>query len=147
MSFYFQFLVLLVPILTISIGNTVSEGQRDQDQAVTRENVDQASLWFSGFNNNVREASFNNAVVTRKKRSLGLIASLFNRMMYNEVQDSMEQDNVADDDTIDLVKCELVIKSKTCTTRETKTVCKNYFDRQCFLYTYPRVTTTVEKKK
>ena len=142
----FQFLVLLVPILTISIGNTVSEGHREEDQAVTRENVDQNSLWFSGFNNNVRGASYNNGPVVRKKRSLGLIASLFNRMMYNEVQDSMEQENVADDDTIDLVKCELVIKSKTCTIGETETVCKNYFDRQCFLYTYPRVTTTVEKK-
>ena len=84
----------------------------------------------------------------RKKRSLGLIASLFNRIMLNEVQDPMVYENEEDlyeDDVIKLVKCELVIEKKSCTTLENKTVCKNYFQPQCFLYAYPRSTITIKE--
>ena len=80
----------------------------------------------------------------REKRSLGFVASLFNRMMYHEVQDSMEHDS-HEDDVINLVKCDLQLERKSCTIRETETICKNYFEPKCFLYTYPRTTITVER--
>merc|ERR1712223_1202746 len=45
----------------------------------------------------------------REKRSLGFVASLFNR-----------------------VKCDLQLERKSCTIRETETICKNYFEPKCF---------------
>ena len=80
----------------------------------------------------------------RKKRSLGLVASLFNRMMFNEVQDTMVNDT-EEDNLLKLVKCDLIMEKKSCTIRENETVCKNYFQPQCFLYTYPRTTVTIVK--
>ena len=44
----------------------------------------------------------------RKKRSLGLVASLFNRMMFNEVQDTMVSDT--EEDLLKLVNCDLVME-------------------------------------
>ena len=83
--------------------------------------------------------------LARQKRSLGLLANMFNRIMFSEVQDAMEQDYPAEEEeTIQLVKCELVLERKTCTIGDTETVCKNYFGRQCFLYTYPTTSITVE---
>ena len=84
---------------------------------------------------------------SRQKRSLGLLANMFNRIMFSEVQDAMEQDYPAEDseETIQLVKCELVLERKTCQIGDTETVCKNYFGRQCYLYTYPSTSITVEK--
>merc|ERR1712184_72651 len=80
----------------------------------------------------------------RKKRFLGLVASLFNRMMFNEVQDTMvnytEEDNL-----LKLVNCEPVMEKKSCIIRENETVCKSYFQSQCFLFTYPRTTVTIVK--
>ena len=84
---------------------------------------------------------------SRQKRSLGMLATVFNRIMFSEVQDAMEQDYPGEvsEETIQLVKCELVLERKTCQIGETETVCKNYFGRSCFLYTYPSTSVTVEK--
>ena len=84
---------------------------------------------------------------SRQKRSLGMLATVFNRIMFSEVQDAMEQDYPGEvsEETIQLVKCELVLERKTCHIRETETVCKNYYGRKCFLYTYPSTSVTVEK--
>ena len=90
----------------------------------------------------------NDSSLKRQKRSLGLLASLFHRAMFNEVQDYMEEDdnaNSVEDDFIELVKCELVLERKICTIREKQSECKNFFGRKCFLYKYPRTTLTVEK--
>ena len=84
--------------------------------------------------------------LSRQKRSLGMLATMFNRIMFSEVQDAMELDYTGEvsEETIQLVKCELVLERKTCQIGETETVCKNYFGRQCFLYTYPSTSITVE---
>ena len=83
---------------------------------------------------------------SRQKRSLGMLATVFNRIMFSEVQDHMEEvfPEEAPEETIKVVKCSLVLERKTCQLGETETVCKNYFGRQCFLYTYPSTTVTVE---
>ena len=83
---------------------------------------------------------------SRQKRSLGLLANMFNRIMFSEVQDHMEEvfPEEAPEETIKVVKCSLVLERKTCRIGDTETVCKNYFGRQCFLYTYPSTTVTVE---
>ena len=79
----------------------------------------------------------------RKKRSLGLVASLFNRMMFNEVQDTMVSDT--EEDLLKLVNCDLVMEKKSCIIQENETVCRSYFQPQCFLYTYPRSIVTIVK--
>ena len=86
-------------------------------------------------------------MVSRQRRSLGLLANMFNRIMFSEVQDTMEEDEEDPNETIQLVRCELVLERKTCTIRETESVCKNYFGRQCFMYTYPSTSITVEKNE
>ena len=86
----------------------------------------------------------------RRKRSLGLFASMVNRVMFHMVQDSMEPDenNVVDDeDVVKLVKCDLVLERKVCTIKQSESVCQNYYGKQCFMYKYPRTTTTVEKRE
>ena len=87
---------------------------------------------------------------SRQKRSLGLLANMFNRIMFSEVQDAMEENTPEEDEaaaeTIELVRCELVLESKTCRIGETESLCENHFGRQCFLYTYPSTTVTVEKR-
>merc|ERR1712038_1338248 len=87
---------------------------------------------------------------SRHKRSLGLLANMFNRIMFSEVQDAMEENTPEEDEaaaeTIELVRCELVLESKTCRIGDTESVCENHFGRQCFLYTYPSTTVTVEKR-
>ena len=87
----------------------------------------------------------------RRKRSLGLFASMFNRMMFNEVQDSMEQDtNVVGEeaeDVVKLVKCDLVLERKVCTIKPSEKVCQNYYGKLCFMYKYPKTTTSVEKRQ
>ena len=86
---------------------------------------------------------------SRHRRSLGLLANMFNRIMFSEVQDAMEENTPAEEEaaaeTIQLVRCELVLERKTCRIGDTETVCENHFGRQCFLYTYPATTVTVEK--
>ena len=87
---------------------------------------------------------------SRQKRSLGMLATVFNRIMFSEVQDAMEENTPEEDEaaaeTIELVRCELVLESKTCRIGDTESVCENHFGRQCFLYTYPSTTVTVEKR-
>merc|ERR1719464_1785931 len=52
---------------------------------------------------------------SRHKRSLGLLANMFNRIMFSEVQDAMEDNAPAEEEEmISLVKCELVLESKSC---------------------------------
>ena len=79
-----------------------------------------------------------------------MLASMFNRIMFSEVQDAMEENTPEEDEaaaeTIELVRCELVLESKTCRIGDTESVCENHFGRQCFLYTYPSTTVTVEKR-
>merc|ERR1719225_2424287 len=84
---------------------------------------------------------------SRHKRSLGLLANMFNRIMFSEVQDAMEDNTAAEEEEmIKLVRCELVLESKTCRIGDTESVCKNHFGRKCFLYTYPSTSITVEKR-
>merc|ERR1711997_1425462 len=87
---------------------------------------------------------------SRHKRSLGLLANMFNRIMFSEVQDAMEENTPEEDEaaaeTIELVRCELVLESKTCRIGDTESVCENHFGRQCFLYEYPSTSITVEKR-
>ena len=75
---------------------------------------------------------------------------MFNRIMFSEVQDAMEENTPEEDEaaaeTIELVRCELVLESKTCRIGDTERVCENHFGRQCFLFTYPSTTVTVEKR-
>ena len=75
---------------------------------------------------------------------------MFNRIMFSEVQDAMEDNTPAEEEEedaeISLVKCELVLERKTCRIGDTESVCKNHFGRQCFLYTYPSTSITVEKR-
>ena len=90
-----------------------------------------------------------NSSSKKQKRSLGLLASMFHRAMFNEVQDYMEEEvnnNNIEEEIIELVRCELVLERKTCTIRETESECRNYFGRKCFLYKYPKTTVTVEKR-
>merc|ERR1711997_911187 len=83
---------------------------------------------------------------SRHKRSLGLLANMFNRIMFSEVQDAMEDNTADEEEMIKLVRCELVLESKTCRIGDTESVCKNHFGRKCFLYTYPSTSITVEKR-
>ena len=82
---------------------------------------------------------------------MGLFASMFNRVMFNMVQDSMEPDNdnnvIDDEEVVKLVKCDLVLERKVCTIKQSESVCQNYYGKQCFMYKYPRTTTTVEKRE
>ena len=72
---------------------------------------------------------------------------MFNRIMFSEVQDAMEENTEEEAaEVIKIVRCELVLESKTCRIGDTESVCKNYFGRQCFLYTYPSTSITVEKR-
>ena len=77
---------------------------------------------------------------SRQKRSLGLLANMFNRIMFSEVQDAMEENTPEEDEaaaeTIELVRCELVLESKTCRIGDTESVCENHFGRQCFNYVF-----------
>merc|ERR1711997_901687 len=83
---------------------------------------------------------------SRHRRSLGLLANMFNRIMFSEVQDAMEDNTPAEEEAemIKLVRCELVLESKTCRIGDTESVCENHFGRQCFLYPYPATSITVE---
>ena len=82
----------------------------------------------------------------RKKRSLGLVGSVFNRMIFKEVQDTMLNDeDEKPDNLLKMLNCELIMEKKICKISKNETVCKNYFQPQCFLYTYPRITITVDK--
>merc|ERR1712048_1082129 len=68
----------------------------------------------------------------RHRRSLGLLANMFNRIMFSEVQDAMEDNTPAEEEaaeTIQLVRCELVLESKTCRIGDTESLCKNHFGR------------------
>ena len=53
---------------------------------------------------------------SRQKRSLGMLATVFNRIMFSEVQDAMEQDYPGEvsEETIQLVKCELFFGTFLC---------------------------------
>merc|ERR1711997_323836 len=85
---------------------------------------------------------------SRQRRSLGLLANMFNRIMFSEVQDAMEDNTPAEAaaEMIELVRCELVLESKPCRIGDTERLCENHFGRQCFLYTYPSTSITVEKR-
>ena len=84
---------------------------------------------------------------SRHRRSLGLLANMFNRIMFSEVQDAMEENTEEEAaEVIKIVRCELVLESKTCRIGATESVCKNHFGQQCFLYTYPSTSITVEKR-
>ena len=138
-------MVILACISLVSTG--VSSHHRGQYEAEAT--IDDSTA----LNQEVSKEDFTTTNLARKKRSLGLFASVFNRMMFNMVQDSMEHDNdssnniVDDNDVIKLVRCDLVLKRKVCTIKETEKQCQNYYDKQCFMYKYPKIVSTVEEIK
>ena len=76
----------------------------------------------------------------RSKRSFGLLAALMERVMQAEaIEEEIESD---DDDSVQkIVRCSVVLDRRSCTITETESRCTNYYERKCFLYTYPNLET------